>query len=667
MQTHKKGDALVAELDSLGHIANVSLLKDTEVQALRNIAPDNHKSFPGFNLNCPLFVNQGVAWNDFEEQWKAAHSSSRGMDLAYDKKDLKRLNRLVHEFPQQEIAPRLTTSHPKLQSLLAVLERLGLSNQTPEEFLRELATRVIEAGEEARLPRQAALWILFGKPNRKQQRLEQWKTTLIFDVVDLKDFPYRVADPAVGREVSSILLLSEAEAKSKPGSAVFSCSLTGRADDPVGEKMPQPNLPILGPSYLMSMNADIPCQIRYGQTSTAIFPVGRSTALDLNNSVLFITDQARRNSTWAGVPNGPHDTGDLLIAFLEDSPDEIIPITSLFTDDDSDGIQNLATFEKRVEAVFQALTARKKLIADTRIRVVAISRIDKGRRQVILSDSFSAAAIFQAHRNWASGVHNVPEVLIPFPTAKGKAPEWLRNEVPSPSQVMISFKSQWIRAGRAAKQGEIRKRDEITRQAVPGVELRRIYDLLLKPDATYEARALLDRYVPLIMPLLVGLARSLRGGQYLSEAARKEALVAVSIFGILLFRQGVMKEEYMENREFLLGQFFQFADLLHRLYCESERDNSIPPQLIGNAVLPMATQSPVRAFDVLSNRLPVYWAWAERTKGDKAGLAKWTRKELGRIAGLLKEQNLAPAIDANGKAQLLLGYLAKYKGPEGDN
>jgi hypothetical protein len=57
---------------------------------------------------------------------------------------------------------------------------------------------------------------------------------------------------------------------------------------------------------------------------------------------------------------------------------------------------------------------------------------------------------------------------------------------------------------------------------------------------------------------------------------------------------------------------------------------SIPPQLIGNAAIPMALQSPRRAIQVLGNRMPVYIAWADRYQGDGAGLAKWSRKELGR-------------------------------------
>ena len=117
----------------------------------------------------------------------------------------------------------------------------------------------------------------------------------------------------------------------------------------------------------------------------------------------------------------------------------------------------------------------------------------------------------------------------------------------------------------------------------------------------------------------------------------------------------------MQSRDYLLGQFLQLADLLHKLYCVHERKGSIPPQLIGNAAIPMALQSPRRAIQVLGNRIPVYVAWADRYQGDDAGLAKWSRKELGRLSAILKDEKLDSRVSANGKAELLLGYLANTK------
>jgi hypothetical protein len=647
IQTFKKGEAIVAELNESGDLARVSLLSVDEVAGLRNIAPDFHNSFPGLNLNCPILsVPDGGLWNRPEVLWTAAVAAIQESPLAYAPKDLRRLGRLLGDFPLKEIAPRLRGDGPKLRATTAILERLTLKKPEAESFLRDIFLQVVAAAQDGRLSQATALAILYGKPNKKKLRLEEWKTTLIFDVSDIDRFPYRVADPAIAAEWSRILLASDST--SPEGAAPFVCSLTGLPDALMDDKMPSPNLKILGPTVLMSMNADIPCQTRYGQTSSAIFRVGKNAVQSVNDSLLFITDSARREKTWAGVPNGSKDQGDLLIAYLEEEPDIDIPLIGFFADMEATPVQELASYEARTAHIHDALRLREKSGKDFHIKVIALSKIDKGRAQVVFSARYSTDAIYAGRDRWLAGTRNVPRVSIPFPVAKGKPAAWRSDYQPSPAEVMVSFKRQWLRAGQ-------------TNQSVSGVDLGSVYAILLEPDAAAQASWLLDRYLGLTEPLLIGLARSLSGGASLSESARKEALIAIAVYGILLLMQGREKERYMESRDYLLGQFLQFADLLHKLYCVHERKGSIPPQLIGNAAIPMALQSPRRAIQVLGNRIPVYLAWAERYQGADAGLAKWTCRELGRLSEALKDENLDLRVSANGKAEVLLGYLANAK------
>jgi hypothetical protein len=649
IQPFKKGEALIADIDSKGETAQVSLFNAEEVAALRNIAPDFHNSFPGFNLNCPLFtIGVSIPWNDFDRQWQAMLALGDDAPLPYEVKDLQRVKRLLWEFPQQDIAPRLQAGGTKTQAILALIQRLATSDPSPEKFLHRLGLQVIGAAKQGRIPRELALSILFGKPNKKKLQLEPWKVTLILDLVDLEKFAYRVADPIAAQEWNTLLLHHDSASPTASATPNFICCLSGLPDSPVGDKMPNPNLPILGPSYLMSMSRDIPCQTRYGQTAMDIFPAGRKTVLDLNDSLLFVTDASRRFKTWIGIPNAFKDESDLLIAYLEEDPDADIPIAPLFGDIELTPGQELATYEKRIEPIFAALRLMHKPDRDIHIRLLALSKIDKGRRQVIFSGRYNAVALFESHVSWFAGAANVPDIAIPFPIARGKKAEWRKDYRPSPAEVMFSFKRQWLRAGQ-------------TSQSVPGVELRLIFSLFLDSDVRAHASWLLDRYLPLTLPLLIGLGRSLRGGHGLSEPARQESLIAIAVYGILLLRQGHPKEIYMENRNYLVGQFLQLADLLHKLYCENERNNSIPPQLIGNAAVSMAIQSPARAFSVLSNRMVVYLAWADRFKGENAGLARWTRRQLGRISTALKDQGLRSAVNNTGKAELLLGYLANFK------
>jgi hypothetical protein len=645
----KKGPAIIAELDERGGLARVSHFSAEEVVRLRNIAPDNQKSFPGFNLNCPLLaVPHGTAWNDKKAIREVVLGATTNSPLAWKKKDFQRLKRLLLDFPQMEIAPRLQGDNPMLQSTLAVLDRLAKAKPDAEAFLHSVTVAVAAAVQEGRIPQDLALAILCGKPNPRKQKLEAWKTTMILDVADLDQFAYRVADPAVASEWSRSLFQSEATATGAQGVARFVCALSGQPDNRMGDKMPEPDLPMLGRTYLMSMNKDTRCQTRYGQISAGIFAVGEATIQSLYEAILYVTESKREGNTWTGVPNGFGKKTDLLITYLEEEPDSDVALVGLFGDVEANSLLVAATYEARTAAIHDALRRLERPGRDMHVRVIALSQIDKGRKQVVFSGRYSATSIYQGRDNWLAGTRNIPVIAIPFPIAKGKPDEWRSHYQPSPAEVMVSFKRQWLRSGQRS-------------HAIPGVSLGRIYAVFLDPAAAVQAHWLLDRYLSITEPLLVGLARSLSGGADLDKTARKEALIVVAVYGILLLRQGRTKEVYMESRDYLLGQFLQKADLLHKCYCFDVRGGKLPPQLIGNAAILMAMQRPARAIEVLSSRMAIYLAWAERFDGEDAGLAKWARKELGRLAALLKNEDLNTRVSPNGKAELLLGYLANTK------
>jgi hypothetical protein len=669
IKTFRKGPAIVAELDERGELARISDLSAEEVARLRNIAPDNQKSFPGFNLNCPLLaVPGGVPWNDTKALRDMALAATANSPLAYKKKkDIGRLARLLCDFPQKEIAPRLHGTSPKLQSTLAVLRRLDTARPEPQAFLHGVCAALVAAMQAGRMSQDLALAILFGKPDRKEQRLRAWAITLILDVADLDQFDYRVADRAVPYEWSAALLQSEVGWTAAAGAEPFVCALSGLPDNPVGDKMPEPNLKLLGKTYLLSMNKNTPCQTRYGRTSTDIFAAGRNSVQLLNNAILYVTEPGRKGRTWTGVPNGFKKSPDLLITYLEEEPDSEVPLAGLFPDveEEPDPAMAAATYEARTVLIHDALRRLERPGRDMHVRVIALSQLDKGRKAVVFSGRYSTKAIYQGCDNWLAGTRNVPAIAIPFPVAKGKPAEWRSHYQPSPAEVMVSFKQQWLRSGsETAQKHQARKDAALVSHPVPGVSLGRINAVFLDPEASSQARWLLDRYLSMTEPLLVGLGCSIAGGPNLAEPARKEALIVIAVYGILLLRQGRTKEIYMESRDYLLGQFLQMADLLHKRYCIDVRGGKIPPQLVGNAAISMAMQRPARAIEVLSSRMAVYLAWAERFAGEDAGLAKWARKELGRLAMLLKNEDLNTRVSPNGRAELLLGYLANAKESE---
>jgi len=76
-----------------------------------------------------------------------------------------------------------------------------------------------------------------------------------------------------------------------------------------------------------------------------------------------------------------------------------------------------------------------------------------------------------------------------------------------------------------------------------------------------------------------------------------------SILGILLWKLGIGKESYMNNPSYLVGRILKIADELHALYCKEVRKDKMPPQLLGNALMAAALDSPTQALAQLALRI----------------------------------------------------------------
>jgi hypothetical protein len=115
----------------------------------------------------------------------------------------------------------------------------------------------------------------------------------------------------------------------------------------------------------------------------------------------------------------------------------------------------------------------------------------------------------------------------------------------------------------------------------------------------------------------------------------------------------------MANTPFLGGRMLKLADQLHALYCKEVRDNSLPPQLIGNTLMTAALDSPAQALAQLALRIKPYYGWAQTIrKGDNAKLAGYYIKLYGEIASQLVTLEIPQRFNDTERAQLFLGYLA---------
>ena len=703
---------LLVRLNEQGIPASVGELPRDQACGLRNIQPDNQNSFPAFNLNCPVF-QAPAAMDLWSPLITAPPETVQTLSLAYEGRNgkvpaLDRLRRLLREYPAQEIAPKLSASaeDPVLASTLHLLELLKTGKQSSEEFLRSFAVALIAASQHGTLGSEQALEVLFGKLSKKGTR-EPWQCILYLDLENLNRFDTAVADPDSAAAWSEALLLPVDQ---RAQENVVQCALDGHSGPAIGDKMPNPNLPLLGGTYLFSMNSEIPCQSRYGQSSTSLFPVTRHAVQGLNDALLHMTAKAAEGRTWSRLPSGTGDKLDLLIAYIEEAPELDAPVAATMAagsadkdEEDDDDEQDaearkkayssaqMSSFVERLKRLHEAVQLKEgEAIRGRHLRLFVLSTIDKGRKQVLFDARYNVGNLAEARDRWVAGADNAPALELQFFQGKGKPKKkWRGVRAPSPVELAYSFRTLWIRGAERSEK-------------VSGVSLGRLYKLLLDPDEK-EAAALLERFLPLKVDLMIAAgkpARSERTGEVfvytgalLSAPALYDLRTSAATLGILLYLLGHNKEDYMKDRDYLLGQFLQFADRLHLFYCKGVRGGQIPPQLLGNAYVAMMAQSPKRALDVMTERMPIYKAYAtqianraaepETQEGaaadrmqaspeeDKkkpmspAAEARWLLKQLGQISQAIAQGDLSDGMTITSKAQLLLGYLATPFSTEG--
>ena len=143
----------------------------------------------------------------------------------------------------------------------------------------------------------------------------------------------------------------------------------------------------------------------------------------------------------------------------------------------------------------------------------------------------------------------------------------------------------------------------------------------------------------------------------------------LALIGLMLYREGIRKERYMEDFPYQYGQLLKVSDELHAMYCRVVRNGDLPPQLAGSSLYQAAAEAPLRTISVLAQRMNPYIAWAKTyrasgdpQKGSETWRAKWLLQMYEEIAGKLKKEvwTVDTRFNDEKKAQLFIGYLAAF-------
>jgi len=678
----KKG--LIVGINEEGKVASVEFRNAKDMSKLWKISDGLKNSFPGMTLSLCL-LNLDAYTQSSEAPLKSAADlkilkdiwQNYGLNLKLKKRNGKDIKQPMFGDWQSTIG--------KLQKRRADVENIGkeanaykilldrMLKNNYEDSDREIAKAITE---QIFLNMEKGLLIL--DDVKDFLLVDEPGGFIFFDVSDYDDagkYENRVASVSIINYISDCLLKLSKIAEADSGNKNHSYSaLSGKANAKIVDKFPDPNLNFIGITQLFGVDRNTPCLRRYNQIGAEIFHVDTEEANAIQDSLVWITDENRRGKTWYPVP-GPNDSeSDLLIVYLESKPDIKFNKAHLLGGVSKNDFSE-STYEAISSIAIKALKAEKIDKANNLIRLFAIRKADKMRRQISLQRIYTTSELVKADETWQESAKNIPNVTMPFfrkeierITAKQETISSviksfleddkskminLKPNCPFPGDLVRLTQKQWIRGG-------------MDFTSITGCSIADIYDVFFAKEKSKKhfIENLLDKTLQCTQTLLTcsGEADHRKEVAGLNLQSRFTVLRTVVTFGIYLNKLGITKENYMKDTFFYVGRFLSLLDTLHYEYCNNVRGGSIPPQLLGNAHLQIALDNPLTAIDMLARRIGVYQAWAKREQGENVKLAKWTIGEIGKITDLLSEKEIPSSTSSVERAQILLGYLARAEG-----
>lgn len=420
---------------------------------------------------------------------------------------------------------------------------------------------------------------------------------------------------------------------------------------PTEKSTPMPTVKLAGgfDVTLRTMFSGQPCQTRYGRIEDASYPISPEMRGKLHTSLNWLGgSKEHENITWMNI-----DKGEVLLAYPYRLAEQAISYTRMFGRPRKGNV----TFGEEVKQFLIELRNGREAGVDTkadRIQLFILKKIDKARTKVVYTRQTDAYELEKCSEAWTLGCSNLPV----FAFGKVKAP--------FPLDVANVLNCFWKQNG-----------ERSTDQYKPISQYHGL-ELLMNPD------------FPVTADLHILSEKSRTMGAFLGGLLAKNDLrhsiweritEMLALVGLMLYRKGIRKENYMEAFPYQYGQLLKVSDELHAMYCRVVRNGDLPPQLVGSSLFQAAAETPLRTMSVLAQRMNPYIAWAKTyhtsgnpPKGSETWRAKWCLQMYEEIAGKLKEVWTADVrFNDEEKAQLFIGYLAalpkreQNRGKDADN
>lgn len=629
------------------NILGIEPMKHELTAVLRKWETSNGISFPGLNIN-PLYRVTDKASKDILKKWQdgkepvdlslvnewCAGEQSKNWDKTFDKKMEKCLGIMPSKL--QKICG---DSSEDFISINRLCERVTELANSPDknifEGIKSYIYTSIEKGGGVRFL--LSLLIHEGSSNKKPEK-DRGSISVFMDVPDWEEYP--VAHEKAIKYINNCLLYSTLSSNVENTSV----DAFGNSNSGASEKLPEVKLPILGSVKLRAMNSESPCQYRYGTIDASSFDIGNESRKKAKSALEWLAplhSNERKGKTW-----GRADEKELIFAYPKILPDEPPKLTACLGADSGDDTE--ARFENYAKDVINCLMGIGTPLAEIELHVFSLRKMDKARTKVVFNRNYSAQRLADAAEEWQEGCANIPS--ISFRAWGEKKGEIIMDgpKIPFPLQISDCLNRIWKLDGTTIDEVKLLDRSL-------GIEL-----LLDEELSKRKTPHLLLVALQNTKGLFLSLGNTLHSNDVLKlDGFNKQKQLVPAILGLLLLKLGIRKESYMNNSPYLVGRMLKLADELHALYCKEVRKDKLPPQLLGNALMVAALDSPTQALAQLAMRIPPYLGWARTNSGDEsAGLSRYFLKEFGIVESKLRDLTLPLRLDDASKAQLLLGYVS---------
>lgn len=478
-------------------------------------------------------------------------------------------------------------------------------------------------------------------------------------VLELADSLSAFPIPAASSKIHSWLnqRILESQNSSVTTNKMSKSDAFGKTDEMWEDKLPEVSVPVLGGVKLRAMNPESPCQTRYRKIDATSFVIGKVVRKRVKGALEWLTDDERKGKTWGNVTSA-RDDNEILLIYPSELPKAPVAAVAMFGGSITNPETQSARFSECAQNVTDALRSIPRSLRDVDMRVFALRKMDKARTQVSCNRHYSAERLVASAQEWQDGCANVPVIQIKqWGKEKGSKPQWNAAETPFPLEVVWCLNTVWDKAaGIPSRVREFSSSDGV--------------GLLLDQGVCIDS--LLDRALHAAICNGGNLLLATAHTQHLGEVHKiggkyeKQKLLLPTILGLFLAKLEIKKEEYMKSAPYLIGRMLSLADQMHYLYCQHVRKGQTPTQLIGNALMATALEEPEKALALYAQRILPYQAWARTFNGsdDDQKRIRGTLKQLGETCSAVSLENLPDQCADADKAQMLLGYLARFEKPE---